>query len=363
VVTIRVPSTKAQNDVRVIAWPRWFDNPYLPNLVDGLNREGLHSGSSHLLLAATQRLRSGDWLHVHWPGETHTHAARWRYRLGATAVDTQLRHLKRRGVRIAWTAHNLLPHDDPHPDLGHRARTDLLELADHVFVHFEGARAEVAREFGYTGPSTVVNHPNYVDAYPAPPSRQEAREALGLPDRGFVALAFGLIRPYKGIDTLVEAFRRCARKDDRLVIAGAPMGSVHSTLKMAAADPRIIVHARNIPDKRVPTYFAAADVATIAHRAFFTSGSALLSLSMGCPIVGPPVNHLADLAGEQRLFPTETSVDALAEALCQAREETPSVDRAAIRTWAQGHGTWQTATDTIAGIFCEKSRAVLSASN
>lgn len=346
----------------MIAWPRWFDNPYLPNMVNGLNREGLRSGSAHLLLGATMRLRPGDWLHVNWPGETHTHAARSRYKLGASAVDSQLRHLKRRGIRIAWTAHNLLPHDDPHPDLGHRARSDLLELADHVFVHFEGGRVEIAREFGYTGPCTVVHHPNYVDAYPAPPSRRAARETLGLPDRGFVALAFGLIRPYKGIDTLVDAFRRCARTDDRLVIAGAPLGAVNSTLKMAAADPRIILHARNIPDERVPTYFAAADVAAIAHRAFFTSGSALLSLSMGCPIVGPPINHLADLAGEQRLFPTEVGVDGLTEALCQAREETPFVDREAIRTWAQAHGTWQTATNTIASIFCEQNTAVLSAS-
>lgn len=334
--------------MRVVAWPRWYDNPYLPNVVEGLNREGLHSGSAHLLLTAATRLRAGDWLHVHWPGETHTYAARWRYQRGARSVDAQLRALKRRGVRIAWTAHNLLPHDDPHPDLGHQARANLLGLADHVFVHFEGARAELAREFGYAGPSTVVHHPHYADAYPTPPSQRAAREELGLPADGFVALAFGLIRPYKGIDTLIEAFGRCARDDDRLLIAGAPVGGVQSTLETAAADPRIVLHARKIPDSRVPTYFAAADVATIAHRAFFTSGSALLSLSMGCPIVGPSVNHLADLAGGHRLFPADTSADGLADALCRAREESSLVDRVAIRTWAVDHGSWQAATETMA---------------
>ena len=360
---MRTPITRARHDVRVLAWPRWFDNPYLPSLVDGLNREGLRSGSAPMLLAATMRLREGDWLHVHWPGETHTHAARWRYELGARTVHAQLRHLKRRGVRIAWTAHNLLPHDDPHPDLGHRARRDLLGMADHVFVHFEGARGELTREFGYTGPSTVVHHPNYVDAYPAPPPQQAARNALGLPERGFVALAFGRIRPYKGLDTLVAAFRRCAGEDDRLVIAGSPLGPVHPTVKSAADDPRIILRARKIPDAQVPTYFAAADVAAITHRAFFTSGSALLSLSMGCPIVGPPVNHLADLAGDHRLFPADLSTDGLTEALQRAREETPSVDRTAIRGWAREHGTWQTATDTIAAVLCDRSGNGFGSSN
>ncbi len=344
----------ASEPLRVLAWPRWLGNPYLPRLLAALRDEGLDARVHASLTLGSLSLRAGDWLHLHWPGEAYAHRARWLYKMRARAMRSLLRRLKRRGVRIAWTAHNMVPHDDPHPDLGRRARRELLALVDHVFVHFAGAQAELAETFGYTGPVTVVHHPHYADTYPAPPPRAEARARLGLPADGFVALAFGLIRPYKGVGTVITAFQQIARADDRLVLAGAPEGDVAAELALGADDPRIVVHARRIDEEEVPYYFAAADVTVIAHRAFFTSGSALLGLSMGTPIVGPPIHHLADLAGGQRLFPAEPGVAGLAAALARAREAAPTIDRAAVRAWAEHHGTWRVAAARIAAVFRDR---------
>lgn len=337
--------------VQVLVWPRWFDNPYLPNLVGALRDEGLHVSAPHVLSSGSARLQSGDWLHVHWSTEAHTHHTRWLYAARAAEFNRRLRLLKRRGVRIAWTAHNLVPHDDPHPDLGRRVRSDLLALADHVFIHFPGAQATLEKEFGYTGPCTVVHHPHYVDSHPAPPAQAPARRKLGLPAKGFVALSFGLLRPYKGIGDIVHAFQQVAGDDDRLLLAGHPEGDVSDELDLARRDSRILLHAKRIPTADVPTYFAAADAAVIAHRAFFTSGSALLALSMGCPVVGPAVNHLADLAGDQRLYPVELGVDGLAAGLDEARRRAHEVDRESLRRWALDYGTWRDAAARSASVF------------
>lgn len=344
-------TSSEQPPLRVAAWPRWFANPYLPRLLDALREEGLDAFAPRSLPLAATRLRAGDWLHLHWPGETHTHQTRWLYSARAAMVRTQLHALKRRGVRIAWTAHNLVPHDDPHPDLGHRARADMLAVVDHVFVHFASARDDLAGAFGYTGPSTVVPHPHFMDAYPPPPPRAAARARLGLPDDGFVALAFGRIRPYKGVGAIIEAFRQIAGKRDRLVVAGCREGDVAGELALADGDPRVEVHARTIPHDDVPVYFGAADVAVTAHRAFFTSSAAPLALSMGCPIVGPPIHHLADLAGDQRMFPIEDGPDGLAAGLAHARDAAVTVDRAAVRAWAQTLGDWRDAAAGIAAVF------------
>jgi beta-1,4-mannosyltransferase len=336
------PTLSEQTALRAVAWPRWFANPYLPRLLDALCDDGIDARAAQTLALAATRLRSGDWLHLHWPGETHTHHARWLYGARASLVRRQLHALKRRGVHIAWTAHNLVPHDDPHPDLGRRARSDMLAVVDHVFVHFESARRDLAETFGYTGPSTVVPHPHFMTAYPPPAPRAAARARLGLPDDGFVALAFGRIRPYKGVGAIIEAFRRIASERDRLVVAGCREGDVTRELALADGDPRIMVHARTIPHDDVPV---------TAHRAFFTSSAAPLALSMGCPIVGPPIHHLADLAGEHRMFPIEDGPDGLAAGLAHAREATPMVDRAAVREWASTLGDWGDAASRISAVF------------
>lgn len=112
-----------------------------------------------------------------------------------------------------------------------------------------------------------------------------------------------------------------------------------------------MLHAKRIPAADVPTYFAAADAAVIAHRAFFTSGSALLALSMGCPVIGPQVNHLTDLAGGQRLYPVELGVDGLAAGMAEARDKATGVDREALRRWAADYGSWRDAAAGSASVF------------
>lgn len=347
----------APDSVQVLIWPRWFDNPYLPKLRDALRDEGLQVATPHVLNRGAAQLRPGDWLHAHWSTEAHTHHFRWLYVARGELFLRQLRALKQRGVHIAWTAHNLVPHDDPHPDLGRRYRRQLLALVDHVFVHFPGAQIVLSAEFGYTGPCTVIHHPHFIDSHPAPPPQVDARAQLGLPAEGFIALSFGLIRPYKGIGDIVQAFQKVARDQDRLVLAGHPEGDVSTELGLARQDARIVLHAKRIPTADVPMYFAAADAAVIAHREFFTSGSALLALSMGCPVVGPATHHLADLAGEHRLFPADLDIDGLATGLANAREESHKVDRVALRAWAARYGTWREVATTSASVFRDGVRS------
>jgi len=349
------PAAKETKPIRVAVWPHWLDNPYLPNMINGLRGEGLEVSAPHILSIESARLHDGDWLHLHWSTEAHTSHVRWIYEARAAAFNRQLHILKRRGVRIAWTAHNLVPHDDPHPELGRSIRKDLLTLVDHVFIHFPSAQETLAKEFGYTGPCTVVRHPHYIDSHPTPPSQLEARTKLGLPIDGFVALSFGLLRPYKGISDIIHAFQKVAREQDRLILAGNPQGDVSADLALAREDPRILVCAKRIPKSDVPLYFAAADGAVIAHRGFFTSGSALLALSMGCPVIGPEVNHLVDLAGGQRLYPVELGVDGLAVGLTEARDKAGSVDRESMRDWAGNYSNWSEAAARTAAVFRDRS--------
>lgn len=321
-------------------WPLWTGNPYLPRLMGALEAEGASVRRRPWLRLGIAGLGRGDWLHLHWPGGPLHHPSRARYERRIDRLGRALDAARRKGVRIAWTAHNLLPHDDPHPDLGHRARARVLAAVEHVFVHFAGAAPAIEGAFGYRGPWSVVPHPHYLEEHPEPPPQAIARRELGVDTEGLVLLVFGLLRPYKGIDAVIRGFLAAAGPGDRLLIAGAPRPGIEDELRLARSDPRIITRAQRIPAREVPTYFAAADASAIAYREFFTSGAAVLSLSMGCPILGPSIHHLADLGGEPNLFACELGVDGIAAGLARVREARGAIDRPAIRGFARGLGDW-----------------------
>ena len=134
-----------------------------------------------------------------------------------------------------------------------------------------------------------------------------------------------------------------------------------ATCRQSSEAPRTIhessLRDKHIPDREVPLYYGAADVAVIAHRQFFTSGSAVLALSMGCPVVGPALHHLADLAGPHRLYAFDpAAADGLAEGLAGARASASVVDHAAVRDWAEHYGTWRDAAASTATVLSSGRR-------
>jgi beta-1,4-mannosyltransferase len=286
---------------------------------------------------------------MHWPGAKLQAVRPW-YWTQVKLFERRLARLKARGVRLAWTAHNLLPHDDPAPDLARRARLAVLDAVEHVFVHFPGAIDSLRDELGYRGPATVIPHGHYGEAYPAMPVQSDARRALNLPERAWVVLLFGALRPYKGIGEAIAGFLAMAGPDDRLIIAGKPDGAPEHELAGGRGDPRVIYDERLIPDAEVPGLFAAADVFLMAHQQFFTSGSAVLALTFGLPVVGPPLHHLLALGPAPRVFPAEPSAAGIAAGLRQARAHGP-VDREAIAAWARRELSWSTAAERIAAVL------------
>jgi glycosyltransferase involved in cell wall biosynthesis len=336
--------------VKVFPWPNYRTNPYLPRLMAELGRRGFEDVESEKWSPGVAPLEAGDWVHLHWPGAKLQAPFRPWYRLQVGILERRLAALHRRGVRLAWTAHNLFPHDDPAPDLARRARLAVVNAVEHVFVHFPGAEEPIREQLGYRGPITVIPHGHYADSYPALPARGEARARLGVPERAWVVLLFGALRPYKGLGEAIAGFLAMAGPHDRLIVAGKPDGAAESELAAGRADPRVIFDERLIPDAEVPGLFAAADVFLVAHKQFFTSGSAVLALTFGLPVVGPPIHHLAALGPAPRVFPAESSTAGIADGLRRARAHGP-VDRQAIQDWAQRELSWATAGERVAAVL------------
>lgn len=259
-------------------------------------------------------------LHLHWPEYYSRGPAGAVTMRGLAGFLACLALAKGLGYRIVWTIHNALPHE---PHAADRLVCWLLMRIARTVVHSRAAR----RALPPGGPlPMVVPHGNYVGAYPDTVSRDEARRRLALDAADRVFLCFGQVRPYKGAADLVQTLRAIDDPRLRLVIAGrAPVGADAEALRaLAAADPRVRLDLRFIPDDEVQVFFRAADFVVLPYRQVLTSGAAILALSFGRPLVVPRMGCLQDLDEGCHISYDPADARGLAEALGTARRVDPA---------------------------------------
>lgn len=147
---------------------------------------------------------------------------------------------------------------------------------------------------------TVLPHPVY-NHFGERMDRAEAERKLGLKPGMKNILFFGLIREYKGLDILLEAFDRLD-SDCRLIIAGEPYGSFEKYQQMIDRSPardRISVFPDYIPDSDVRIYFSAADVAVLPYRSATQSGISCIADNFEVPMIVTDVGGLRETIGER----------------------------------------------------------------
>jgi glycosyltransferase involved in cell wall biosynthesis len=110
-------------------------------------------------------------------------------------------------------------------------------------------------------------------------------------------LAFGLIRPYKGIDLLAEEFKLLGNDGMHLVIAGyTSRPQIRQRLTELAQDvSNIHCILRRTEDDELVRLLELSDIVVLPYRSITNSGSALLALSAGRPILGPRLGSLPEL--------------------------------------------------------------------
>lgn len=187
-------------------------------------------------------------------------------------------------------------------------------------------------------------HPIY-DSYGPPLPREEACKALGLDPACRYFLFFGLIRPYKGLDLLLEAWKAPALQAHtnlRLLIAGElyePFERYAPLLQAPENQGRVVFHEGFVPDEKVPLYFSAADVVVQPYRSATQSGVTQIAYHFLRPMVVTHTGGLPEMVphGQAGLV-CEPSPAALSQALVQMAETPPERFYPALRllreTWS-----------------------------
>ncbi|WP_157572907.1 glycosyltransferase [Halogranum rubrum] len=305
-----VSPTDSDPPLDVLFLPYYDDNPYQQELRAALNdqhvtvRTGDHEAPLPLLQSVVGD--RPDVLHLHWAHSLFVMHNKLVTLVLGLRLLFELTVCKLMGVPIVWTVHNTLDHERRHPLIELTVRRVVARLCDGFITHGKHAREEVIDVYDISPTDAsrvaVVPHGNYIGSYPDDVSRREAREALSLPDDATVYLHFGNIRPYKGVTRLVETFGEMDDPDSHLLLAGRPPTNPDDRARLfglCERTDRVHTNFGFVPDDEIQHYFAASDAVVLPFERVLTSGSAVLAMSFGRPVVAPRMGCLPDTLSEK----------------------------------------------------------------
>ena len=286
-------------------------NPYVVQLVESTG--ALTPVASFTWLRAL--FGRYDVFHVHWPENLLKADDPARRALRRVRTLALLARLRLTGTAVVRTMHN----ERPHEALGRvdgwlMARLDALTgtwicLNRHTRTPEHGRRV-------------VIVHGHYRDWY------AEVPRAAAVPGR---LACVGLLRPYKGVEALLEAFLHWTRADASLLVAGRPTSdALRRTVQAAAeADARVELVLEHLDDAAMAQAVTGSELVVLPYRAMHNSGAALLALSLDRPVLVPRnavTDDLADEVGERwvQRFDGDLDADVLAQALEALRVPAPA---------------------------------------
>jgi glycosyltransferase involved in cell wall biosynthesis len=204
----------------------------------------------------------------------------------------------------AITAHYILPPDPSRRQI--RSARRVFEAMDAVVAHSEHGAARLRDEVGLEpGKVRVIPHGAFDYLTKLPEEKPLPPELEGA--KGPVILCFGLLRPYKGIENLVEAYGRIADgSGSELWIVGNPRMDVEPLRRQAReAGGRVRTVTRFVDEAEIPAIFRRADLVVLPYLDAEHSGVLYTGLAFGKPLLLSAVGGFPEVAatGAARLVP------------------------------------------------------------
>ena len=183
--------------------------------------------------------------------------------------------------------HNVIPHE---PHFFDAPLTKYFLRACDGFVCMAGSVENDLLRLRPGAPHIVQQHPLYTHFGDRLPRKRTDKKTL---------LFFGLIREYKGLDILLEAFRALP-EDYRLVIAGecyGPFERYQEIIDSLPGKDRVEVFQGYVRDSEVKNYFSEADLVVLPYRSATQSGISAIACHFGVPMLVTDVGGLREEVG------------------------------------------------------------------
>ena len=295
--------------LKVLFLPWWSRNPYQQLLTKHLEQVGVEvenfNHNSIIFLTADVIRWKPDIIHFHTLYPFFLSSNRFTFLCKFFTFFSQVVILKLMGVKMIWTVHDLKNHENIQVQSEQIFNIFFARFADAIITHCEIAKREVVKFFHFKNDFKifVIPHANYIGCYENIINRWEAQTKLGITDAKLILLFLGLIRTYKGVPELIDAFKQLETEGVYLVIAGKAPNELAEKIRQTIIDDENIKFIPGfVADHQIQVYMNACDVVVLPYRDILTSGSLILAMSFGRACIAPRKGCIKEVLDDEGGF-------------------------------------------------------------
>jgi len=233
----------------------------------------------------------------------------------APALGTIARRVQKgTDIKIIAITHNVIPHEKR---LGDKQLTNYFVKSCDGYVTLAKSVLDDLKVFTSNPNSVFIPHPVY-DIFGEKVSKYEAKKALCLDHKYKYILFFGIVRKYKGLDLLLEAFGQGNFKIEgiKLIVAGEfyeDESNYDTIIKKYALEEQIIFTKSFVASENVKNYFCASDLIVQPYRTATQSGVTQIAYHFERPMLVTNVGGLAEIVTHNKVgYVCEPNPEAIA---------------------------------------------------
>ena len=235
------------------------------------------------------------------------------------------RFTQRRGIKIVYTVHNVLPHDsgERFKDIYRR----LYSCVDALICHNRQTKARLESEFAIN-PSRIRVIPHGLLFHDSVAELKDFRVRIGVGENTCMVLIQGMLKPYKGVGFLLRAWQRLKPQGGqaRLMVVGTGEPQIEQEIRdevgRLGIQDSVSLDFRYISDEELSSYYRCADILVYPYQSITGSGALMTGLCFRKPFILTRLPAFEEVfeGGKGPLFVEFGDVEALADSLRQLIE-------------------------------------------
>lgn len=294
--------------MNVLFLPKWDEaNPYQNLLRVALEKKGARvslSDYSTGILSVIPVLKKYNYninvIHIHWISPISLKIC-WSkkasvFYLKCIVFILEILLCRLSGKKVVWTIHNRISHEAKSLDRELFLRKLLVKACSTIILHSEAAKSVIEEEYAISlhKKCLIIPHGNYFGCYPlSSKTKSELKEIYGYAERSKIILYFGAVKPYKGVEKIIEAANELT--DLNFIVAGEVESPEYrrNLIEMSNSN-NLTFDLSFLSNQAMIDYIEISDLILLPFNNTLTSGSVILSMTLGKGLI---LSHEAKVFG------------------------------------------------------------------